>query len=129
MVKPIDMLYMTVGDKKICRQCGKTVNDQGLAKVSHATKCKPPKLKIWNGRGDHRHMPGHFYACATTKKEVVELITQAGYYPRMTVKELNTYWADGCWGVAMEGITPEKGVWFVPKKEENNRNFVPQRLI
>lgn len=90
----------------------------------------PRALKIWNGRGDYHELDGHLYACATTKKEVVELITQAGYYPNMTMRELNTYWSAGCWGTPMEGITPEKGVWFIHRKDENKIPRVkPRRLL
>jgi hypothetical protein len=90
----------------------------------------PRALKIWNGRGDHRQLDGHLYVCASTKKEVAELVTQAGYYPKMTMRELSTYWTKGCWGLAMEGITPEKGVWFVSKEDENAIPRVkPRRLL
>lgn len=67
-------------------------------------------LKIWNGRG---HVSGqHLYVAAPTKKDACYMLTMLyrgseSYW----AKELSVYWDEGCWGTAMEGIAPERGVW------------------
>jgi hypothetical protein len=88
------------------------------------------KLIIANGRGDYGRngLDGHLYVCAESKAEAVRLLIQAGY-KTMTLREFNQYWSKGCWGVMMKDITPEKGVWFVPKGREWDEKFKPIRLI
>ena len=88
------------------------------------------KLIIANGRGDfgYHGLDGHLYVCAESKAEAVRLLIQAGHV-RMNIREFNEYWSKGCWGVKMEGITPEKGVWFVPHNKELDSTFKPKRLI
>ena len=74
------------------------------------------KLKIWNGRG---HIPNqHLYVCAYTKKHLIEIVNEAlnkslgtTDYKYISMHEVNTYWSAGCWGVKMDGIEPEVGVW------------------
>jgi hypothetical protein len=128
--KPVDAHYLTMGDKATCRHCGKAVSDQGLAKVTHLTKCKPGKLLIANGRGDYGYngLDGHLYVCAATKADAVRLLQQAGH-KRMTLREFNEYWSHGCWGVSMEGVAQERGVWFTPKNQEHDRNFKPIKVL
>ena len=77
----------------------------------------PRKLQIWNGRGDYADLDGHIFVCATTKAEAVRLVNKAGYSAgRFNLRELNTYFHEGCWGCDMNGITPEPGVWFQSEK-------------
>jgi hypothetical protein len=125
--KPIDAAYLTVADKKICKQCGKPVVDQGLAKVSHAAKCKTPKLHIWNGRGDYRQFDGRFYVCAPTKKLAVELLKQAGHQ-YITMREFTTYYSEA-WGNAMKDVTPEIGVWYDKKSQGGLDLDQPKRVL
>lgn len=127
MNKPIDALYLTVADKKICKQCGKPVNDQGLAKVSHATKCKPPKLRTWNGRGDYREFKGRFYVCAPTKKLAVELLKQAGH-AFMSMREFTGYYSEA-WGIYMTNVTPEIGVWYDEQIGGGHDTGKPERIL
>jgi hypothetical protein len=88
----------------------------------------PRKLRIWNGRGDYRKFPGHFYVCATTKKRAVELVTQAGR-AFFSMRELNEYWSE-LWGNPMKGVTPEEGVWYVnPEEHLSSKKVIPRRLI
>jgi hypothetical protein len=90
----------------------------------------PRELKIFNGRGDYGYndLDGHLYVCATSKAEAVRLLIKAGY-TRMTIGEFNTYWHKNAWGRAMDGITPEIGVWFVPKEHEYETGYTPKRLL
>jgi hypothetical protein len=39
-MKLIDIHFTRIGKILTCKYCGKPVNDQGLAKVSHLAKCK-----------------------------------------------------------------------------------------
>jgi hypothetical protein len=86
----------------------------------------PKKLMIATGRGDYGHntskrfpkgFDGRLYVAAYSKADAVRLLKEAGY-ATMTIGEFNTYWSKGCWGNAMEGVTPERGVWFSPEGTE-----------
>lgn len=77
-------------------------------------------LKLWNGRGfDCRHT--HLYVAAYSVADAVRVANEAfrklnGYedrpdMSRVTAHEVRVYWSEGCWGNAMDGITPERGVW------------------
>lgn len=127
MNKPIDALYLTVGEQKICKQCGKPVNDQGLAKVSHAAKCKPPKLRTWNGRGDYRQFQGRFYVCAPTKVLAVKLLAQAGH-AYINMREFTGYYSEA-WGNSMENVTREIGVWYDGKGSGGHDLGKPERIL
>ena len=80
------------------------------------------KLKIWNG-GDWDHRGGHVFVCAHSVKDAAELICEAykkikGYVDRPDIKivsegEIRTYYSAGCWGNSMEGVVPERGVWWI----------------
>lgn len=130
MTKPVDAHYLVMAGKATCRHCGKAVSDQGLAKVTHLTKCKPGKLLIANGRGDYGYkgLDGHLYVCAASKADAVRLLSQAGHV-RMSLGDFNTYWSHGCWGISMEGVTQERGVWFTPKNQEHDSKFKPIRIL
>src|SRR5271167_2339720 len=120
MDKPVDVHFFAINvaplfaehDKVVCKHCGKAVNDQGLAKVTHLAKCKPPKLRIWNGRGDYRKFDGRFYVCAPTKKLAVELLKMA-WHEFINMREFTGYYSEA-WGIHMEGVgvTREIGVWY-----------------
>jgi len=92
-------------------------------------KNKP--LQIWNGRGfsrwvgeAHEHYD-HVFVCAHSVADAVRVLKEAGYRD-ISRHEINVYYAEGCWGTTMEGITPERGVW-VTVKNGDRRN--PIRLI
>lgn len=111
----------------MCKRCGKAVGDQGLAKVSHAAKCKPRKLRTWNGRGDYRRFDGRFYVCAPTKRLAVELLREAGH-ACINAKEFGEYYSEA-WGVGMEGIAPEIGVWFDGRGGNGYDIGKPERIL
>jgi hypothetical protein len=91
------------------------------------------KLKIWNGRGTDRHLNGswikylHFYVCAYSVSDAVKLMNELGV--RMTAYEIKTYFSDGCWGNAMDGITPERGLWGIRCAAKSVCVAKPERIL
>lgn len=96
----------------------------------------PTKLKIWNGRGP-KCRGEHFFVAAKNRTDAAKLVAKAanifcgcpereidardiGQYTR----EIRDYYSEGCWGIKMEGITPERGVWLTV-----GHNDTPKRLI
>ncbi len=73
------------------------------------------KLKIWNGRGcaintgEGRMIYDHFYYCAYSQKDLMELCEDARV--PMGTSEIRNYLSAGCWGTPMEGIEKERGIW------------------
>lgn len=82
------------------------------------------KLKLFNGR-DWECRGGHLYVAAYSVRDAAELSSAAyrktiGLEDRLdivktSISEVNVYWHKGCWGSSMEGINPERGVWWVRK--------------
>lgn len=87
------------------------------------TTLKEKKLKIWNGRGYAGFYNGkrleieHFYVCAKTQKQAIELCAKMGY--TLTPREIREYWNPECWGIFMQNITPEIGLWVEMKGKPN----------
>jgi len=83
------------------------------------------KLKLFNGR-DWDCCGGHLYVAAYSIKDAAELASAAyrkikGLENRpdikmTTISEINVYWHKGCWGNNMNGISPERGVWWTEKE-------------
>lgn len=77
------------------------------------------KLRLWNGRGSSRFENGklvhydYFYVCAYSRSDAVRLISSLGF-DHVTDYEISTFYSP-CWGDAMEGIKPERGLWGIPK--------------
>jgi len=77
------------------------------------------RLKLWNGRGWDNGTD--LYVCAYSVKDAAELASEAyrkvrGHTDRPDIKvvtehEVRNYWNPGCWGNAMDGVEPERGVW------------------
>lgn len=126
-MKPSDIHFFSVNGQTTCKHCGKAVNDQELAKVTHLGKCKPRKLRIWNGRGDYRLFVGRFYVCAPTKKLAVELLKQVGHCC-INMKEFTTHYPEA-WGNDMLDVTPEIGVWYDDKTSNGYDAGKPKRLL
>lgn len=94
-------------------------------------------LKIWNGRSGCCYKPSdsawagiqpyrgaHVYAAAFSRADLRRLIVEyCGRDPGVT--ELRDYWNCGSWGIHMEGITAERGIWL--RKDEPGAK--PVRLI
>jgi DNA-directed RNA polymerase subunit RPC12/RpoP len=87
-------------------------------------------LKVWNGRGDYGYngLDGRLYVCAATKKRAVELLQKAGHI-RMNMHEFTGYYAS-CWGIGMQHVKREEGVWFTPENEDDVMGgYRPRRLL
>lgn len=97
----------------------------GMNKIIITTNQSMRKLKIFNG-GDWDHQGGHLFVAAHSLQDASNLISEAyrkirGLQDRtdiriMPVNFLRVYWAKDCWGNAMDGITPERGVWWGEKQ-------------
>lgn len=95
------------------------------------------KLKLFNGR-DWDSRGGHLYIAAFSQTDCADLCNQAyrkirGYENRLDIaptslNEIRTYFSKGCWGSPMDGITPERGVWWTPKKF-GSESEPPKRVI
>ena len=70
-------------------------------------------LRLWNGRWiGSRGERQHIYVAAYSREDAVRVVTEVlGREPRGIRGEIKDYWFDGCWGRAMDGITPERGAW------------------
>lgn len=87
-------------------------------------------LKIWNGRGDYGYhgLDGRLYVCAETKKRAVELLQKAGHV-RCNMHEFTDYYSPA-WGIAMQHVKREEGVWFTPEGVDDVMGgFRPRRLL
>ena len=94
------------------------------------------ELKIWNGRGiccrtdsDPRwkdvpwNRCGHAYVAAYSREDARRVIEEyTGEKP--SVSELRDYWAEGCWGRAMDGIEVERGLWI-----SFDERSTPERVV
>jgi hypothetical protein len=107
--------------------------------VPHGSEVKvmAKKLKIWNG-SDWDYEGGHLYVAAYSGQDAINLVNEAyrklkGYTDRPDIKALKssyfrTYWSPNCWGNDMDGITPERGVWWTPKKRGSDKEPVRRIL-
>jgi len=91
------------------------------------------KLRLYNG-ADWDHRGGHLYIAAYSVKDVVVLAYEAelkvkGHGRRFTEYWFNTYFNKGTWGNRMNGITPERGVWWVRQEYGPGCKEKPQRLL
>jgi len=58
------------------------------------------------------HTDPHLYIAAYSVSDAVRLITEfCGCEGRGVKAEITNYFSPDCWGNAMEGITPERGLW------------------
>jgi hypothetical protein len=92
------------------------------------------KLKIWNGRGYSCRInsdprwdtanDGHAFVCAYSVADALRVIAEYTGHLSASLSEIKNYWSAGCWGTPMEGITPERGLWVVFRRNEK-----PVRLV
>jgi len=82
---------------------------------------KPKPLKCWNG--NWKGNGSHIYVCAYSRADAGRLLVEYGASSRGIDKYIKDYFAE-CWGHAMDGITPERGVWVV-----NFHGAEPSRVI
>jgi hypothetical protein len=101
----------------------------------HLQSPKPnKKLKLFNG-GDNYFKSsfndlGHLYVAAYSQQDAVNLINQT--YRKLKkledrldvnpcgLSEIRNYYSKNCWGNAMDGVTPERGIWRVSEREGNS---------
>jgi hypothetical protein len=81
------------------------------------------QLKIWNGGGSALRKRGdplwkdvrfngepHGYIAAYSRADAERIIEEyCGQRPPVSL--LRDYWHEGTWGIAMDGIVPERGLW------------------
>ena len=95
------------------------------------------KLIIWNGIGwgipkkdtkghiipdpTGKEYCDHFYLCATSQSQAIKIIKKCtGRHYSM--REVEKCWVKGCWGIQMDNVKPEIGLWTaqhwkdIPKK-------------
>ena len=94
-------------------------------------------LKLFNGR-DWDCRGGHLFIAAHSVKDCAELVSAAyrkveGLENRLdckicSVSEVNNYYSKGCWGNSMEGIVPERGVWW-GKPNGCGGHEKPERIV
>ena len=101
-------------------------------------------LKIWNGRGaciNRQKLPPelnvgrgsvHVYICAYSKADAARLINQFNGYEGDRAQnynsELTNYFSAGCWGIYMEGVKQERGLW-LSTDEYECKHKTPVRVI
>ena len=91
------------------------------------------KLRLYNG-GDWDHRGGHLYIAAYSVKDAVAITNEAHGKVRknphgMTEYWFNTYFYKGAWGRRMDGIVPERGVWWVRQDYGPGCKEKPERLL
>ena len=70
------------------------------------------KLRCWNGRWLDSNGHDRINICAYSRADAIRLIEEyTGYKTRSLNSEIKDYWSE-CWGRDMNGITPERGIWF-----------------
>lgn len=69
----------------------------------------------------------HIYICAYSKTDAARIMNELQGYMGSKVNsnlhEINVYFAVGCWGTPMDGITPERGAWVT-----DDKNRIPVRI-
>jgi hypothetical protein len=81
-----------------------------------------PRDPVWWSMPDKYRVRA--YVAAYSTADAVRLIEEYnGGWPR-AASELRTYWSKGTWGRAMDGITPERGIWITTEFSDEK----PRRL-
>jgi len=88
-----------------------------------ALTTKPKDFKIWNGRGSGIWRRGHFFIAAHTKRDAARMLAMASailadanqpgfdFLINRAIREMNVFFAEGCWGTRMKNIHPVYGLW------------------
>lgn len=87
----------------------------------------------WECRG------GHLYVAGYSLADAVRLVNEAyrrlnGHTDRPDINPISehfarVYWNKGCWGVKMDGIVPERGVWWMEQDFGPKSGEAPRRLV
>jgi hypothetical protein len=109
---------------------------EGLYAIYVWKVIKMKTLKLWNGRDWGSH--GHLYIAAYSLKDAVDLVNAAYRKIRgledmldvhpMSLTEARNYWNKNCWGNPMNGVVPERGVWW-EKKKLGGHGDKPERIL
>jgi hypothetical protein len=70
------------------------------------------KLKLFNGRLRYDKREGHGYIAAYSAEDAIRVLDQT-IGGRGNRTEIKVYWSHGLWGKPMDGIHPERGLWFI----------------
>ena len=74
--------------------------------------------RIWNGRGydvvprsqwRNDQLP-HIYACAASIADLQRLCVECGW-EAPSYNEVKKYWSEGAWGIHMDGVLRQRGLW------------------
>lgn len=84
------------------------------------------KLKLYNGRWGRNGLD-RAYVAAYSKTDCLRVVADLYGERRLTLSELNVYWSAGSWGVNMDGITPERGMW-IKKRDDHPDDYQPVRI-
>ena len=77
---------------------------------------KRRQIKLFNG-GDWNRRGGHLYIGAWSRADAARLYCVAvGHDVRGIYNHMTTHWSLDCWGQAMSGVAPERGVWWHPDR-------------
>ena len=97
-------------------------------------------IKLFNG-SDWYHRGGHLYVGAYSVADAARLLHEAhgvamGRYLEIgkldigrNTRWINTYFGKDCWGDAMDGIKPERGVWWGKGLAGGHCEDKPRRLL
>ncbi len=66
--------------------------------------------------------------------DAVNILTNSGPFDDWCIKrangqwqrEMRDYFSEGCWGIHMNGVTPERGVWYSAKDNEPPERVMTQ---
>ena len=92
-------------------------------------------LKLFNG-GDWNYQGGHLYVAAFSQNDACTLANEAYRkihnmpdrldYNWISIGYFRTYWNSGHWGICMNNVTPERGVWW---SQNYGNTEQPERII
>jgi hypothetical protein len=78
---------------------------------------KTKKIIIMNGRWFNHNKSQHIYIGAHSIADACRICEQISGRKRGWRREINVYFAKGCWGNSMNGIEPERGAWIQTGQE------------
>ena len=85
------------------------------------------KLLLFNGRIMlPKGIQGHGYIAAYSVADAARVLDEV-VGGRGSLTEIKVYWSHGCWGNAMDGITPERGLWVHDEKSNSKPSRYPTK--
>ena len=87
------------------------------------------KLKLYNGGfdriGEYGHS-GHFFVAAYSMSDAITMMNPFSRHS-ISLHYARQYWSRNAWGNDMDGITPERGLWW--KRDGYSSTEKPTRLV